>query len=293
MSKSFFTRRNLTYLAQAAVVYSFYGLFKLMPPDMASATGGWIGRHILARTGMRKKVLRNLRMAMPELSEAQVERINADMWDNLGRVIAEYPHLEWLGRHRVTIIGQEYVDAVRASTSGSLMVSGHFANWEMLPVSVALQNLSPQLVYRHANNPYVDRLLSRARTPMGGKLARKGVQGARSVHGALRAGGVVGMLVDQKHNRGRAIPFFGRPAMTATAFAELTLKYQVPLLLGHIERTGGAHFRATLLPPMEIPTGLSDDAAIDDIMTRTNAQFESWIRANPAQWLWLHRRWSD
>jgi len=158
-------------------------------------------------------------------------------------------------------------------------------------MAAARRGMVLQLIYRHANNPYVDRLLAHARTPGGDKYTRKGAVGARSIHGALRAGLPVGMLIDQKHNRGLPIPFFGRAAMTGTAIAELALKYDAPIFVAQLERLEGARFRVTIDPALVMPP--AGPNAVADILTRLNARLEQFIRARPGQWLWLHRRWSD
>lgn len=234
-------------------------------------------------------VRRNLSLALPDLDAATQAGIVRDMWDNLGRVLAEYPHLKEIASSRVEVIGREHIEAVLTAGKPLLLISGHFANWEVLPVTMRHHGLNPQLVYRHANNPYVEKLLKNCRNIDGDtRLARKGVEGARSVYGALRNNEVVGMLVDQKHNRGLPIPFFGRPAMTAPAVAQLALKYNAPILLARLERVQGTSFRVTILPPLD--TSSHD---VPDILTRINAQLESWIRQRPAQWLWLHKRWSE
>lgn len=281
-------KRFIGYPVEAALVYALYGFFRLLPLDMASNLGGWIGRSLGPRLGASKKVRRNLALAMPELSAAQRDAITTGMWDNLGRVMAEYPHLGELDTSRVEVIGKEHLDAVLAQKRPLLMVSGHLANWEVIPLTATNHGLDPQLIYRHANNPYVEKLLSRARSVGSTRLARKGVEGARSVHGALRNSEVVGMLVDQKHNRGLAIPFFGQPAMTAPAVAELALKYSAPIIMGRLERLGGARFRVTIDPPLDVSSG-----NVTEILTRINARLEEWIRLRPEQWLWLHKRWSD
>lgn len=281
-------KRYIGYPLEAMLVYALYGFFKLMPVDTASAVGGWIGRKIGNRLGANKKVRRNLANAMPELSTGQQDRIITGMWDNLGRIMGEYAHLGELDGSRVEVIGVEHVDAARASGKPLIMAAGHLGSWEIIPVTANRYGLNAQLIYRHANNPYVEKLMQHARAPGGDRFARKGVAGARSVHGALRKNEVIGMLVDQKHNRGLPIPFFGRPAMTAPAVAELALKYNAPILLSRVERLNGARFRVTVLPPLDVSSG-----DVTDILTRINAQFEEWIRARPEQWLWLHKRWND
>lgn len=284
-------KRNLIYPLQAVFVYALFGFFKLLPLDAASALGATILGAIGSRLGANKKVLRNLEQAFPELDAAAQNRIAAGMWQNLGRVLGEYPHLGEMEGARVEVIGRERLVALYESKQPFIMVSGHFANWEVLPVTAAKQGLELQLIYRHANNPYVDRLLARARSASGKKLARKGVEGARSVHGALRKGEPVAMLIDQKHSRGLPVAFFGRPALTGTAPAELSLKYNAPIIPVQLERLNGAHFRLTVHEPLAIPQGLSEADTVANILNHLNALLESWTRQHPEQWLWLHRRW--
>lgn len=281
-------KRFIGYPLEAALVYALYGFFKLLPVDTASAVGGFIGRSIGPRLGANKKARRNLALALPDLSPEQQQEAITGMWDNLGRVMAEYAHLGAFDASRVEVVGSEHVLGMQQQQRPFIMAAGHFANWEVLPVTILRHGIDAQLIYRHANNPYVEKLMQHARSPGGTRFARKGVAGARSVHGALRNHEPIAMLVDQKHNRGLPIPFFGRPAMTATAVAELALKYDAPILMGWCERLDGARFRITMLPPLDVSSG-----NVEEVLTRMNAQLESWIRQRPAQWLWLHKRWSD
>jgi KDO2-lipid IV(A) lauroyltransferase len=99
------------------------------------------------------------------------------------------------------------------------------------------------------------------------------------------------MLVDQKMNEGIAVPFFGRPAMTATVAAAFALHFRCPVLVGHVRRIGPARFRVFVGPPLALPdTGHRSN----DIVTLTHmitAELERRIRSYPEGWLWLHRRW--
>jgi KDO2-lipid IV(A) lauroyltransferase len=107
----------------------------------------------------------------------------------------------------------------------------------------------------------------------------------------LKDNGGVCIMIDQKMNDGIPIPFFGMDAMTAPAIAQLALKFDCPVVPGYIERLGGARFRLTILPPLELPRTGNREEDIRLIMTRINATVEEWVRARPEQWLWLHRRW--
>jgi KDO2-lipid IV(A) lauroyltransferase len=287
--------RRAGYFAQALALALFLGLCRLLPVDWASGLGGWIGRAIGPRMGQTKKAYRNLARAMPENSERDNRRIIRGMWDNLGRTIAEYPHLPRicakLDGGRVVVEGLEHFHALANNSGPGILFSGHFANWEIAPYLARQAGLPLALVYRVPNNPWVERLITRFRDAPASFA--KGAQGARELFVYLKKGGRAGMLVDQKMNDGIPIPFFGRDAMTAPAIAQLGLRLGCMLVPAWTERTGGAHFRIVVHPPLAMtPTG---DRAADEraLMLRINQLLEEWIRHRPEHWLWLHRRWPD
>jgi KDO2-lipid IV(A) lauroyltransferase len=107
----------------------------------------------------------------------------------------------------------------------------------------------------------------------------------------LRRGAHLALLADQKLNDGIAVPFFGRPAMTAPALALLALRFDCTVLPARVERLRGAHFRLTLYPPLELPRSGDRDADVAALMERVNRTLEGWIRERPEQWFWLHNRW--
>lgn len=286
---------RLRYRIEAVAAYLLFALMAALPIDAASALGGWLGRTIGPRLAACKKARRNLARAMPELSETARERIVVGMWDNLGRVVAEYPHIVAIGRDpaRAELVGAEHLERLAGDGKPGFLVGGHLANWEMAPVAVAHNGLPLAVVYRPPNNPAVDRLIRFARRDISTGLLPKSAEGARALIRLMTAGGHAGLLVDQKMNDGIPVPFFGRDAMTAPAIASLALKYDAPIVPARVERLGGAHFRVTLYPPLELPRTGDRNADIRAVMTRINALLEDWVRQRPEQWLWLHRRWPD
>jgi KDO2-lipid IV(A) lauroyltransferase len=263
----------------------------------ASALGGFVARTIGPRTGASKRARINLRRAMPELSEARIEEIVRGMWDNLGRVVAEYPHL---GKFQV-YDPAGFVDTVGfinrlketppRSNENYIFFSAHYGNWEIIPLAMTQAGLKTAEIYRVANNPYVDRLIRRARDNIGTDLVPKG-SGRRAV-AALRRGRHICLLVDQKANTGISVPFFGREAMTELVVARLALRFGCRVVPCRAERLKGVKFRLTFEEPMEpVRTG-DEEADALALMTRINARIEDWIRERPDHWFWLHRRWPD
>lgn len=265
-----------------------------LPVDAASALGGTVARTLGPRLKVSRVARRNLTRAFPDKGPAEIEALVAEVWDNLGRVVGEFPHIDWLIHNRVEVVGAEHLHALRDDGQPGLFVSAHIANWEMAGAVACNEGVPLSLVYRAANNPWMERLYrkGRAASATGGQI-KKGPDGARKIIQVLKSGGHVGMLIDQKMNDGIAVPFFGRDAMTAPAVGRFAVKFDCPIVPAVVERLGGAHFRMTFLPPIIQPQSGDLHADTLSVMTGLNALVEQWVRARPGQWLWLHKRWPE
>ena len=285
--------RALAHLAEAAGIVVVMTMFACLPIDWASTLGGFIGRTAGPRIGVSRRALRNLRLAMPKNSDPENRRILRGMWDNLGRAIAEYPHLASITASRsgrIEIVNGDTLTDLTAAGKPSIIFGGHLANWEIGPSTVhLLMGASLLSVYRAANNPWVEGLMRRFHGTR--RAVPKGSGSGRQLVRQLRQGGSIAMLVDQKQNDGIAVPFFGRDAMTAPAIARLGYRFGCPIIPIRVERLNGARFRCTIMAPIEMAE--TGEATLDVLatMTRINAVLEGWIRARPEQWLWVHTRW--
>ena len=273
-----------------------FGAFGLLPLDWASAIAGALARAIGPRLGISKRARRNIRRALPELADHEIAKTIAQMWDNLGRVAAEYPHLRQIRVFepggRVETHGFEHMDRAVAAGRRMIIFSGHIANWEIGMLAAVQYGAEVAQIYRAANNPLIDRMITRFRS-IGGELIPKGTVAARRAIAVLRRGAHVTMLADQKMNDGIPVPFFGRPAMTASALAALALRFDCDVLPARVERLGGARFRLTVFPPLPLPRSGDHHADVASLMTRVNQTLEGWIRDRPQEWFWVHRRWPD
>lgn len=287
--------RYLLHPLQAAALALIYGVFRVLPLDWASATGGFLGRTVGPRLPLSERARRNLRRAMPELDAAGVEQVVRGMWDNLGRTAAEFPHLSKLtfegpGAH-VEIVGAEHVDALRDDAEPGIFFSGHLGNWEVIALAATRRGLPLDRIYREANNRLVEWLYRHGRTAVSGELVPKGREGARQLVASLKDGRHLGLLVDQKMNDGIPVAFFGIDAMTAPALGELAVRFGCPVVGGRIVRLGGARFRIEAEPPVVFESTGDRQADVRRVMAYVNGRLEAWVREHPEQWLWLHNRW--
>jgi KDO2-lipid IV(A) lauroyltransferase len=290
-------RRFVFHPLEAVAAVVFYSLFKTLPLDVASGIGGWVGRTLGPRLGVSRRAVNNLRKTFPELRPDEVSRIVKDIWDNLGRIAGEYPHLDRFKIYepggRVEVIGIEHLEELRDDGKPGIFFSAHIGNWEVLALGATQRGLPLDRVYRAANNRLVEWLYRRGRSAVDGALIPKGAAGVRQLLRSLRDGNHLAMLVDQKMNDGIAIPFLGRTAMTAPALAELALKFDCPVVPARVVRLKGARFRFIVQPPLELPRTGDRQADVAALMTQVNDVIGEWVRETPEQWLWLHNRWPD
>ncbi len=286
---------RLRYGAEAALFMAFMGLFRILGPDAASALGGWIGRHVFSRLPPDRVARANLAAAFPEKTNAERDTIRMAMWDNLGRVVAEYAHLDAFTNTgpspRIRVRNHVQAQTAIAQGKGVMFLSGHLANWEMMPITGNLLGFDGATVVRPPNNPHVARYLEVQRGRLGPKEQIAKHNAMRRMIAQLRKGKALYMLADQKLNEGVPVPFFGRDAMTTPAPAALALKLGVPILMASNRRVGGARFEVAIHPgPAFTPTGdeAKDTLALTAAIT---ARIEEMVRADPAQWLWIHNRW--
>jgi KDO2-lipid IV(A) lauroyltransferase len=291
-------RRRFLALLELAAARLLLRLSRALGPVRASEAGGRLARLLGPLLPVSRVARANLARAMPELDAAARRRVLRGMWDNLGRTVAELPHLPAL---RWEIEGAEHLAPLTERGGPAILVSGHIANWEVLPPALERLGIRMASVYRAADNAAVDALVNRLRAAaiLGGEplpLFPKGAIGARAALRHLAAGGVLGMLADQKLNDGIAVPLLGLTAMTAPAPAALALRFRCPLIPGRVQRLGPCRFRLVVEPPIPLPPALPDgggdrQAAILAVTTAINDRLSAWIRERPAEWLWLHRRW--
>jgi KDO2-lipid IV(A) lauroyltransferase len=287
--------RRLRWRVEAGIVRALFAVLRALGPRRASALGGRVGRMLGPLLPVSRVAEVNLRLAFPERDAAWRRATIRAMWDNLGRVAGEFPALPALMETpgAIELEGAEHVDSIVRAGGPAILVSGHFANWEVLLPAAARHGVSAGAVYRAIGNPLIDASMAALRAlAIGGRpvLLPKGPAGARATLAHLKRGGVVAMLLDQKMNDGIEARLFGTPAMTAPALAHLALRFRCPVIPARAHRLGPARFRIVVDPPLTLPASGDRHADAAMLTQAVNDTLERWIRARPGEWLWLHRR---
>lgn len=292
------TLRDLRWRAEAALLGLVIAGLRRLSPVAASNLGGAVARAIGPLLPVSRIAGRNLRLALPELDRAARRRVIRGVWDNLGRTTAEIVQLDRLHRSESgagwKVEGDAHARLVAAHPGPVVLVTAHLGNWEMLARAAGTEGIPLATVYRAGPNPYVEAMVTRLRVDGAFGTMRmfpKGATGARQAIAHLRGNGRLVLLIDQKMNDGIPAQLFGHAAMTAPAAAALALRTGALLVPAFCRRLGPARMLAVCEAPLPLPDS-GDRAADIAALTQTiNDRLEAWIRAQPQDWLWLHRRW--
>ncbi|MAH83191.1 MAG: hypothetical protein CBB68_02360 [Rhodospirillaceae bacterium TMED8] len=272
-------------------------VFRVLPFKYASGLGGYLARKIGPKLKLHSLALKNLKSAFPHKPISEITSIAKDMWDNLGRVAGEYPHLPSINinadRGIVEVVGIEHVELLRDDNEPGIFFSGHIGNWEIVSLGATQYGLPLDRVYRAANNRMLEWVFRLGRRSITGELIPKGSIGARQLLKSLYLKRHLGMMADQKMNDGIPIPFFGRDAMTAPGLAEMAVRYKCPVVGARVRRYPGPRFKLIIDPPLNFTPSGDRHRDVKSIMTMINVRLEEWIREAPEQWLWVHNRWPD
>lgn len=285
--------KKVKHAIEAILVYTFFGLFKILPPRTASNVGGWIGKKIGPKLGVTKRAKTHIEMILLEKSKTEHQEIIIKMWENFGRIFAEYAHLESISRNHIRINGTEKLEDYFKTGKPIIFIGGHIGNWEVNGAALLTQfNKDIALTYRPPNNPWVDKILKKCRTINGRiKAFPKSTEGGRQILKTIKNSEHIGILIDQKYNEGIVSNFFDRPAMTNPVFAQLALKYDALIVPVRCERIDGIEFELEINEPIPLNSHDGKPRSVEEIVQETQQVLQEWIEKRPEQWIWLHRRW--
>jgi KDO2-lipid IV(A) lauroyltransferase len=287
--------KKILWIFQAAGILIIFFPFSFLPARLGGPLGvllfhAWRSRRRIAIDNLMKSAASNA-LSMAE----SPDEIIKESFRNLGRSFIEIVKIYYGRGNRIveeTVIkGMENFENARAKGKGVIFITGHCGNWELMAIASSFKGVPASVVARPLNNPYLNKLLETARARFGNRIVYK--RGAlRGMISTLKGGGCIGILMDQAvlPDEGYVIDFLGRGAWTTKVPALIARKTGAPVLPAFIRRAGKAH-EITIYPEVTLSPNVGrEDAAKDD--TREFSSFiEEYIRENPSQWLWLHRRW--
>jgi KDO2-lipid IV(A) lauroyltransferase len=291
-------RASLT--ALAAVCRGVIRLIRNWEPDRTARAGARLMRAIGPRLRGHHVARANLKAAFPEKSDREIESLIDGVWDNLGRVLAEFAFLDRLTDYDPHKPSNKWIlidqaDIARgfeiAKRGGPYLVFGaHLANWELAPSFPGAFGIPFTGVYYPSGYGATDDLLIKIRS-RGAKLIAARFGTAQQIENALRQGSSIGMMVDLRFTGGAEVTFFGRKCTVNPALGWFARKYEYPLYGARAIRVPGGRFRMELTQPLNPPRDADGKIDVAATMQMIISIIEGWVREHPEQWLWVHRRW--
>jgi Kdo2-lipid IVA lauroyltransferase/acyltransferase len=257
--------------------------------------GPWLPEHRIGRA--------NLAAAFPQKSSIEIETILRGVWDNLGRVGAEFAHIDKLWDYDPTrrrsgrIMDSDATEAIalrlRDDGKPALFFTAHLANWELAAVGAHAYGIDSTVLYRRPNIPAISDAVIGMREGCMGTLIPTSTGAPQRLLEALQRGSHVAMLVDQYSVQGVPVTFFGRPTRANSLIARLARHVECPIHGIRVVRYPGDHFRLLATEALDAPRDESGRIDIERTMQAITDVIEGWVREHPEQWLWVHRRWRD
>jgi KDO2-lipid IV(A) lauroyltransferase len=275
---------------------------RLLNPNVMANVGGavlrtvgpWLPEHRVGRA--------NLIAAFPEKSPAEIETILRGVWDNLGRVAAEFAHIDRMwdyhrehGRGRILNSDESETIALRMRDDGkpALVFAAHLANWELAAVGPHAYGMDTTVLYRRPNVPAISDAVIEMRSGCMGTLMPTSMDAPVKLADALKRGSHVAMLVDQYAVQGVPVTFFGRRTRANALIARLARQIECPIHGLRVVRHPGDRFQLIVTEAIDPPRDAEGRIDVERTMQVITDVVEGWVREHPEQWLWVHRRWRD
>ena len=285
-------------LVRFSLVSTVLLLISRLPIAWAAGLGRFLGSAAFALAGEeRSKALDSLARAFPEKSPAERLALSRACFRHLGQCAGELACIRQLDARVAEWVlwpeaDRRALDDALARKQGVVFVSGHVGNWELLARRVALAGYPAQTIAKETTDARLTALVERFRASGQLKTLWRGQEGAaKAMLRALRAGEILGMLIDQDTRvQSVFVPFFGTPAATPRAAADLALRTGAAVVMGFCQRQRSGQY---VLSMRELPLPSSGNREADAVALTSSmtAEIEAAIRQAPEQWVWMHRRW--
>ena len=282
----------IKYFFRFLFIIFFFSLFKFFGFKISSKIGGKLFEIIGPIFRSKKLIHSNIKKAFPEINSDEIKKLTKLMWNNYGRVFSEYMFIKdfRFGKidSKIDIIGKDILDEIKKSNKPVVFISGHFSNFELMAMQIEKAGIELSAIYRPLNNIFLNRVIEKIRKKYICKnQIKKGIAGTRELIKFQRYNYSTALMIDQRVSEGERVNFFNQEAYTTTIPAQLSKKFDMPIVPIFIERVNDTDFKIKISKPLNF---LKSDSIID-ITSKLNFILEDMILKNPGQWIWSHNRW--
>ena len=284
--------KNIIYFLQFIIVIIFFIFFKILGPNKSSFISGKLFELIGPFFRSKKLINSNIKKALPNINSEDLKKITKLMWNNYGRVFAEYLFIKEFRYGKLSknikVEGQEFLDQIKAENNQVIFVSAHFGNFELMAMCLDKSGINLSAIYRPLNNIFLNKIMERIRKKYICKnQIKKGIGGLKKLIFFKNKKFSTALMIDQRVSEGIFSKFFNQKALTTTIPAQLVKKYNIPVVAIYIERFKGTNFKITINEPINFPK----NSSVQYITDKLNKILEEMIMKKPEQWIWSHNRW--
>ena len=283
---------KIKYFFQFIFVIVMFLIFKILGIKLGSLLGGKLFQIIGPIFRSKKLVFENIRRALPNISKNELISIYNSMWENYGRVFAEYVFMKKFRNDQLTenisIEGKEILQEIIIKNQKVIFISGHFSNFELMAMQIEKMGVKVAAIYRPLNNLYLNSIMEKIRKKYICKhQIKKGVGGLKELIKLNKEGFSTALMIDQRVSQGIKSSFFDQKAYTTTIPAQLVKKFGMSGVPIFIERFDEIKFKMTVYKPLSF----EENESIENITNKLNRILEKMILKNPNYWIWSHNRW--
>ena len=284
--------KYLKYFLQFSFVVIFFSIFKILGPKVSSNLGGKLFEIIGPMFRSKNIIKKNLQIAMNNISNQKINKTSKLMWNNYGRVFAEYMFIKDFRFNRLSsniqVEGQDILENLKKNNKSAVFISGHFANFELMAMHIEKSGLDLCAIYRPLNNIFINKIMERIRKRYICKnQIKKGIGGVKNLISFTKKNYSIALMIDQRVSEGTLSNFFKKKAYTTTIPAQLVKKFNMPIIPVHIERFNDLNFKIKICKPLYF----EKNSSIQHITDELNLVLQEMIKLNPYQWIWSHNRW--
>ena len=284
--------KQIKYFFQFLLIIIFFLFFKILRFRISSTVSGKIFEIIGPMFRSRNLIHSNIKKAIPNSNYEELNKITKLMWNNYGRIFAEYMFIKEfrLGKlkSKIKIEGQEILDDIKKHNKQVVFISGHFSNFELMAMHLENSGIKLSAIYRPLNNIFLNKIMERIRKKYICKnQIKKGIGGIKKLINLKKSNYSTALMIDQRVSEGIKSNFFNNEALTTTIPAQLVKKFKIPVVPIFIERINNLNFKITINKPINF----SNETSIKNITDELNQILEKMIINKPEQWIWSHNRW--
>ena len=284
--------KQIKYFFQFTLIIIFFSLFKILGYKLSSAVGGKLFEIVGPLFRSKKLIHSNIINAIPNLNIKEINKINKLMWNNYGRVFAEYMFIkdfrEGNLQNNIKIEGQEILESIKNNNKPVIFISGHFSNFELMAMHLEKSGINLSAIYRPLNNIFLNKIMERIRKKYICKnQIKKGIGGMKKLINLKKNNYSTALMIDQRVSEGISSKFFSKEALTTTIPAQLIKKFNISVVPVFIERVQDINFKITVNKPINF----TQETSIKDITDKLNKILEKMVLLKPEQWIWSHNRW--